>query len=206
MTATEDHLPTAPRQRLANFLNSCNRAQLHDAFSQSWLNEIIPGILKIVGCDQGRTQHLEGDVATHTTLVFENMWVVARNRLGRAPSFIELLSTLVHDLQKPATRTTHDDGEVSFPGHEAKAAEDVPAISKALGLSSEEEQQLLFLVARHGEAHGFSALSAVAKRELIESPWKMSLALLQEADARSCLFADGSHLPIYWSELLGDHA
>ncbi|MBN8550003.1 MAG: hypothetical protein J0M12_11865, partial [Deltaproteobacteria bacterium] len=127
---------------------------------------------------------------------------VARARLGREATFIERLSAVLHDVRKPASRRAFEDGSVDFPGHEALGAKEVPGIAKTLGLSERETAQLHFLVARHGDAHGVPVLSPQELQELTSSPWAESLALLQEADARSCILLDGSHLPIFWNELL----
>jgi len=200
---TTKHTP-AIRKRLDDFLSTCTKESLHNAFQETWLNDIVPGIKELEGCDQGSKIHLEGDVAVHTALVFENLTATSLSRLGREPDFIERLSVVLHDLRKPDTREPQPDGSVWFPGHEAMAAEDVPQIAKTLGLSKEETDRLLFIVARHGDAHGLPELSQSQKNELTTSPWKISLALLQEADARSCLLTGGTYLPVYWSEIVGD--
>lgn len=173
------------------------------SFIEPWLNEIIPQVDRMVGCGQGTLQHLEGDVAVHTALVFENLLQTARVRLRREADFVERLSVLLHDLRKPDVRREREDGTVSFPGHEALAAAEVPAIAARIGLTMPESERLQFLVARHGDAHSWAKISQAMRGELRASPFAESLALLQEADARSCLFPDGSHLPIYWTEITG---
>lgn len=188
--------------QLQQFLNFCTREELIQAFGEEWLNDLIPDAKLMLGCGQGTKLHLEGDVAVHTSFVFENIKKVAQTRLGRSADYIERLSAVLHDVRKPATRLPLPDGGVDFPGHEAKAAAEVPAIAKRLGLSSSDTEKLYFLVAQHGMAHGFPNLSPQQKAELTLSPWAESLALLQEADARSCIFPDGSHLPVYWDNFI----
>ena len=180
--------------------------RFHSSFTEPWLNEIIPQVERMVGCGQGTLQHLEGDVAVHTALVFENLLQAARVRLRREADFVERLSVLLHDLRKPAVRREREDGSVSFPEHEALAAAEVPAIAARIGLTMAESEKLQFLVARHGDAHSWAKISQVMRDELRASPFAESLALLQEADARSCLFPDGSHLPIFWAEITGGHS
>lgn len=184
------------------FLDTCARMSLYNALDQDWFNTFIPGACDLAGCDQGSHGHLEGDAALHTCMVFENLIETARRRLGREPDRIEKLSVLLHDLSKPATRSVAVDGSVSFPGHEARAAELVPDVSRRLGLSDEEQQQLLFVVAHHGDAYYWPVLSEAKRAELQRSPWVESLALLHEADAKSCLLAGGEHSPVYWEEIL----
>ena len=198
--------PDKLRQQLKDFLSSCSSIELLEAFQAAWLNKIIPGLDRLAGCDQGSLMHLEGNVAVHTALVFKNMSTVAQVRLQRSPDFIERLSVLIHDLHKPSTRCPQTNGGVSFPNHEARAAEDVAAIAKRIGLSDQETERLYFIVARHGDAHSILDLTAAQLNELRDSPWIKSLALLQEADARSCILADGGHLAVYWDQLIADGA
>ncbi len=191
------------RHRLAALLQGAPAA-IAEALAAPWLNDLVPNVALMIGCGQGGvTKHLEGDCAEHTILVISNTVEVARRRLGREPDFIELLSALLHDLCKPATRVERADGEVSFPGHEALSAAEVPAIARRLELDKSETERLHFVVARHGDAHRWQELNAELRSELTASPYRESLAILQEADARSCLFPDGGHLPVFWEELNG---
>ena len=191
-----------PAKRVEDFLATCSRADLERAFKEPWFNELFPRICDLVGCDQGTKVHLEGDAAVHTAMVFENVATTAHARLGRAPDFIERLSAVLHDLRKPATRDPQPDGGVFFPGHEALVAEEIPAIAESLGLSKADSERLRFVVGRHGDAHGFPHLPNEERAAIASSPWILSLAILQEADAKSCLLTGGSHLPVYWDELL----
>jgi hypothetical protein len=185
----------------SEFLSSCSPAELLASFSEPWLNELIPGLADILGCDQGRERHSEGDVAAHTVLVFNNLRDCARRRVNRQPSFIEQLAAVMHDLKKPAVRKVGPDGSLSFAGHERMAAAEVRPLAQHLDLLPQEENCLFFLVAYHGDAHNILELPEHSRAELLSSPYIESLALLQEADALSCLFPDGSHLPVYWDLL-----
>ncbi len=145
---------------------------------------------------------MEGDVAIHTSLVFEHMNECAKTRLGRDPDFVERLSVLLHDLKKPESRVDDGDGGVTFPGHEKLAALEVPTIAGRLGLTEEEEAKLYFLVAEHGEASRFLALPEDTQGRLWDSPFLESLALLQEADALSCIKPDGTPKSVYWDLMM----
>jgi len=169
--------------------------------SNESFNSIIPGASKMIGCDQGTIAHLEGDVARHTALVFENISLVAQQRLGRDADFIEKLSALLHDLKKPDTRSPRPDGGVSFPQHEELAAREVPAIGARLELSPTDITRLEFAVRYHGDAHHWTTLTPEQRRELQGSPYFLGLALLQEADARSCMMPGGGHIAVYWNEM-----
>lgn len=196
--------PPTPQQcltNLRNFLASCSKQELIEAFSQTWLNKIIPGVHLLIHCDQGTQKHLEGNVAIHTSMVFENISKSANARLGRQASFIEKLAAVLHDLKKPATRFEQVDGDVNFPMHEAEAAKAVEEIAATLGLSQNDFEQLYFMVANHGNAHSIHDLKESERNIILRSPWVVNLALLQEADAKSCILKDGGHLPVYWDEL-----
>jgi hypothetical protein len=111
---------------------------------------------------------------------------------------------VLHDCRKPQTRTPQPDAGVSFPGHEAMAAREVvPQLVQTLELSADEASCLTFLVAKHGDAHSWKVLSRREQNELSTSAWKESMALLQAADAKSCLLPGGKHLRIFWNELSG---
>ncbi len=189
-------------ERLAAFLSRCSREELLASFSEPWMNEVIPGVWKLAGCNQGTKNHFEGDAAVHTSFVFENLSSTAKRRLGRMPDFIEQMSAVLHDLKKPETRLEDGTGGVTFPGHEHRAADEVASIAGRLDLALEEEERLLFVVARHGDAHEYLKLSAREKAELTMSPFIESLALLQEADALSCILPDRTHLPVFWEILM----
>jgi hypothetical protein len=189
------------RYQIEAAISQASRDELQKMFGESWFNEIVPDARLMVGCGQGSKLHLEGDVAVHTGLVFDAIRSVSRQRLGREPTFIELLSAVLHDCRKPATRRDTGDGGVEFPGHERLAAEEVPAIGARLGLAPEEIEQLYFLVAFHGDVHGWPQLSEDERSSLKSSQWITSLALLQEADAKSCRLLDGGHLPVYWEQM-----
>jgi len=84
------------------------------------------------------------------------------------------------------------------------AALEIPRISSILELTDLEQRLLHFLVAKHGEAHSWNDLTPQRQCEIKSSPWKRSMALLQEADARSCILENGEHKPIFWKNIVDD--
>jgi hypothetical protein len=185
---------------------------------QPWLNELLPGISKLAGCDQGTECHFEGDVAVHTAMVFDNMKRISYERLGRAPTFVELLSAVMHDLRKPDTRIETAPGIVSFPGHEFQAAAEVKAVARKLGLTPDEQALLDHTVRWHGAVHSWQTLGSGVQKQLLQGPgsavadgstdrrFAIALALLQSSDARSCLDAAGNGSEELWSEILSQVA
>ena len=203
MMAQQNPQPTSAMQLLSELFAAGSRERYLQAFSDPVLNQLIPGLSRLEHCDQGTKFHLEGNVAIHTAWVLENLPRVTKERFGREPTYVEYLSALIHDVRKPDTRSPQDDGHVSFPGHEAMAGRDVPGIAERLGLSQSDAKALEFIVGCHGEAHDWRNLSPARREELRASPWVVQLALLQEADARSCLMPKGQELPIFWNEWVG---
>jgi hypothetical protein len=185
------------REYLEKVLWFEDKDRLHDEIASGRLDEAIPRLQLIAGCDQGTKMHLEGDVAAHTSLVYVNILINAQKELSRNADFIERLAALVHDWKKPETRQSRPDGSVSFPGHEAKAAASIADLAKHIGLSHEEEQRLHFLVAEHGNAYEFPRLSEKKQNELRNAPDAPSLAILQKSDAQACLVPGGGHRPVY---------
>jgi len=196
--------------QLEAFLARSRAATLRRALAEDWLNTLLPGIRLLVGCEQGADIHLEGDAATHTTLVCTALPLFARRYVEREPDFVERLAALLHDWKKPACRR-HVAHGAPFPGHEMCAAAETPLLAVRLGLSTAERERLYFVVANHGLAHEFPYLSRGEQQRLALSPHWASLALLQAADAHSCWCPGGGHLPIHWElfeqeALAADHA
>jgi hypothetical protein len=190
------------RDSLSSLFNRIDGRQLQNVFEEPWFNRLVPNAAKMLGCGQGSVVHLEGDVAVHTGAVFDAIGEVAVRRLGRGADFIEKLSAVLHDCRKPATRVDNGDGSVSFPGHEALAADEVPAIAKRLRMTTEEANRLEFIVRHHGDVHGWPDLAEEVKASLRSSPYFTSLALLQEADALCCILPGGVHLAVYWDDMV----
>lgn len=189
------------RNSVASLLNRIDGARLQKVLQEPWFNALVTDASRMTGCDQGNVAHLEGDVAIHTGLVFDAIEQAANRRLNRSPDFVERLAAVLHDCRKPATRVDHGDGRVSFPGHEALAADEVPIIAQRLQLTNEEAARLEFVIRHHGDVHSWSQLPEEVRTRLRASPFFQSLALLQEADALSCALPGGAHLPVYWSDM-----
>lgn len=167
-------------------LFAADRSAVLRAFSTTWLNGLLPGIDRLIGCEQDPHDHPEGDVAIHTSLVLENFKSLCHGHLGRSPEFVELLAALIHDWKKPVTQWI-DRGRITFPGHEALAAAEVPRVAAALGLTEAETAKLQFLVGEHGNMYLFDQLPADQQAALLASPHIESLRLFTQADAASCV-------------------
>lgn len=74
---------------------------------------LFPEIKELRGCTQDDTYHSEGDVWTHTRLLFEKA-----EELGYELTPDMAMSLLYHDIGKPVTRSEEGD-RIRFIGHEA---------------------------------------------------------------------------------------
>jgi hypothetical protein len=192
------------RHRLELFMKYAAALDLINAFTSDWLNELFPGTSRIVGCTQGVENHSEGDVAIHTAMVFENLLQVCRCDLGREADFIERLAAIIHDWKKPDSRIEDENGSIAFPGHEELANSELSMVGNTLELNALELSKLRFLVAEHGNAHGFENLSPEKQISLRGDANIESLCAFQKADAMSCHCIDGGHLPVKWNLIFPD--
>ena len=80
-----------------------------------WIS-LYPELAVLIGCPQDPEWHPEGDVWTHTSHVMD---AFARQRLGEEwEDLVVGFGCLCHDLGKPETTYTDEDGRIRSPGHE----------------------------------------------------------------------------------------
>jgi tRNA nucleotidyltransferase (CCA-adding enzyme) len=80
------------------------------------VNRLWPELLALVGCEQEREWHPEGDVWVHTLMVADE----ANKRisdLDHPRAVVMMLGALCHDMGKPST-TKFEDGRIRSKGHE----------------------------------------------------------------------------------------
>ena len=161
---------------------------------------VIKGLKATAGCSHGVGKHLEGDVAEHTAKVVSILVKVSREDPRAEFDSIDLLAALMHDVEKTTTRVEDSQGNVTFVGHEEKAAKRIPEIARKLYLSGDQTEKLYFLVLEHGIAHSLPTADSAVQDRLISSRYWRNLRLLQKADAMSIyLSVDGSqHRPVHW--------
>ncbi|MBC8140829.1 MAG: AAA family ATPase [Armatimonadetes bacterium] len=74
-------------------------------------------------CQQDPVYHAEGDVATHTRMVVDELRNLPTwQGLTEADRGVLLLAALLHDVGKPATTVTDDAGRITSPGHSRRGA------------------------------------------------------------------------------------
>ena len=90
----------------------------HNAFEllleTGLLEQILPEVVKLKGCDQPKQYHPEGDVWNHTMLALSKLEENPSPELGWA--------TLLHDIGKPRTLSYKEDGTPTTPAHAAVGA------------------------------------------------------------------------------------
>ena len=105
------------------------------------LEEILPEILPLKGCEQPPDFHPEGDVFVHTRLMLA--------LLPTGASVPLVLATLFHDLGKPPTMERDHTGRIRFNGHESVSAQMTEKIMRRLRFSNEEIEATTAMVQNH---------------------------------------------------------
>ena len=107
-----------------------NRVRGLDLLDESGLlTQILPEMEALKGCDQPPQFHPEGDVWVHTRLML--------SLLPEVVSVPLVLSVLLHDIAKPATRTIDETGRIRFNGHDDLGAQMTGDILRRLKFSND---------------------------------------------------------------------
>lgn len=131
------------REELVKTLVHPNRLRGFDLLDASGLlHEILPEMDALKGCTQPEQFHPEGDV-----------WVHTRIMLGLLPprevSVSLVFSVLLHDIDKPTTRTVDETGRIRFNGHDRAGARTTERIMERLRFSRAEIDATCEAVAQH---------------------------------------------------------
>ncbi|MCB1098714.1 MAG: CCA tRNA nucleotidyltransferase [Verrucomicrobiae bacterium] len=131
------------RDEFSRIMLSPGRLRGFDLLIDSGLmNHIVPEIDALKGCDQPPAYHPEGDVFVHTRLML--------SLLPEKVSLPLVLSVLLHDIAKPATRTWDEaDQRVRFNGHAELGAEMAESILRRLKYPNDIIEDTVTGVANH---------------------------------------------------------
>jgi tRNA nucleotidyltransferase/poly(A) polymerase len=130
------------RDELVKIFASPQRLRGFDLLDASGLmEEILPEILPLKGCEQPPDFHPEGDVFVHTRLMLA--------LLPAGASLPLVLATLFHDLGKPPTMERDHTGRIRFNGHESVSAQMTEKIMRRLRFSNEEIEATTAMVRNH---------------------------------------------------------
>jgi len=131
------------REEMVKILVHPNRLRGFDLLDQcGLLHEILPEMDALKGCTQPEQFHPEGDVFVHTRIM-----------VGLLPpkevSAPLVFSVLLHDIDKPTTRTVDETGRIRFNGHDKAGAKTTERIMERLRFSRAEIDATVEAVAQH---------------------------------------------------------
>lgn len=102
----------------------------------------FPEIASMVGVQQDKEWHPEGDVFTHSAMVVKEARAMTDDQTI-------LWSALLHDAGKPSTTTHDDDGRIRSKGHEDAGIEPTRSFLQRLKAPKDLEDRVAALVATH---------------------------------------------------------
>ena len=130
------------RDELVRIFLSAHRVRGWDLLDASGLMKaILPELEALKGCEQPPQFHPEGDVFTHTRLML--------SLLPDDASLPLVLSVLLHDIAKPATKTIDETGRIRFSGHDKLGAAMTEALMQRLRFSRAEIEAVVEMVEQH---------------------------------------------------------
>ncbi|WP_394850208.1 AAA family ATPase [Pendulispora brunnea] len=155
--------------------------------------QVFPWVRALEACPQDPIHHAEGNVWIHTRMVLETLAAMkAWRELPEEDRRAVYLACLLHDVAKPATTRTEDDGRVTAKGHSRRGELMARKILWELGEPFALRERVCGLIRYHqipfylierDDARRFAAeISLVARCDL--------LALVAEADIRGRVCQD----------------
>jgi tRNA nucleotidyltransferase (CCA-adding enzyme) len=158
------------------------------------IEQVLPEMIPLIGCQQEPEWHPEGDVWIHTLMVIDQ----ARERnddLSRPQLITVMLGAVCHDLGKPAT-TAFIDGRIRSLDHEQAGVAPTLSLLNRLNVHTidgfDVRQQVVGLVAHHlkpGMLHKAANVGDGAFRRLAQ---KVDLELLARLARADCLGRTGT--------------
>jgi len=149
------------------------------------LEHVLPELMPALDCDQSPDYHPEGNVYNHIRLMLD---IMPTNAPMELPWTI-----LLHDIAKPATVSTGEDGRIHFYGHEKIGADMAKAILERLRFSSDEIDTIVFTVRHHMQFKDAPQMrTATLRRMLLRPTFELEL----EQHRIDCLGSHGK-LDIY---------
>ena len=156
------------------------------ALQQSGWLDCHPELAALVGCPQDKQWHPEGDVWTHTCLVADAAARAAKRRHWHGETREQLLfAALCHDLGKPPTTLTDENGRIRSTGHSEEGVAPARAFLARIGAPEKLVKHILPLVREHlVHLHGQATARAVRRLANRLQPSNIGMwEALVEADA-----------------------
>ena len=158
------------------------------------VDQVMPEMLPLIGCEQEPEWHPEGDVWIHTLMVIDRARE-SNDDLDRPRLLTVMLGAVCHDLGKPAT-TALLDGRIRSLDHEQAGVEPTTSLLNRLNVHTidgfDVRSQVVGLVAHHlkpGMLHKAVNVGDGAFRRLAQ---KVDLELLARLARADCLGRTGN--------------
>lgn len=152
---------------------------LRELSDRGILAKVLPEIEALHGVGQPPQFHPEGDVFEHTMLMLSHMaW----------PTPALAWSILLHDVGKPAARTTGPDGIPHFYGHETLGADMAEEILTRLDSPEEWKQTVVRAVREHMRFAFVERMRKARLKKILEDP---DFPLHLELNRIDCLSSNG---------------
>ncbi len=158
------------------------------------VEQVMPELLPLVGCEQEPEWHPEGDVWTHTLMVIDQARALNRD-LDRPRLVTVMLGAVCHDLGKPAT-TAFIDGRIRSLDHEQAGVEPTVSLLDRLNIHTidgfDVRTQVVGLVAHHLKPGAFYKSGNVSDGAFRRLAQKADLELLARVARADCLGRGGN--------------
>ena len=158
------------------------------------VDQVLPEMKPLVGCEQEPEWHPEGDVWTHTLMVVDKAHQL-NGDLERAPMITVMLGAVCHDLGKPAT-TAVIDGRIRSMEHEEAGVEPASRLLDRLNIHTidgfDVRTHVLGLVANHLKPGMFFKAGSVGDGAFRRLAQKVDLELLARVARADCLGRAGA--------------
>jgi tRNA nucleotidyltransferase (CCA-adding enzyme) len=158
------------------------------------VDQVLPEMKPLVGCEQEPEWHPEGDVWTHTLMVVDKAHQL-NGDLDRARMITVMLGAVCHDLGKPAT-TAVIDGRIRSMEHEEAGVEPASRLLDRLNIHTidgfDVRTHVLGLVANHLKPGMFFKAGTVGDGAFRRLAQKVDLELLARVARADCLGRAGA--------------
>ena len=188
VTDNADKIVSVSAERIKAELDKMLKANMptrafHLMEASGMLKHILPELSALVGCEQSKRWHSEGDVWTHSMLAVEN----ARKMSDK----LEILwGALLHDIGKPATVGINKRGDICNHGHEFVGADMIDSIAERLRFSSNLKKEVKFLVKEHMRVRNVGKMKRFKVRRLVASEFIEDLIIVSRADNSAAIAED----------------
>ena len=143
------------------------------------LEPLLPEVVAMKGQEQPPEFHPEGDVFTHTAMLLDQM---------ECRSLQLAFSALLHDIGKPVTASTDQDGRIRFNRHASVGADMARIIMRRLRFSNEDIDAVTHCVNTHMRFVDVPRMKTSTLRKFVGSP---TFPIEMELHRLDCLSSHG---------------